>query len=103
MESKNIYVKKIIKTVLTAIAGGFLGYFLFQQDMFTAIMFAGLPTGWRVLSKFFGRWVITGPIMLVYIIFKAAFACVLGWIILPIDLLITLIKLIWAGSNKSSL
>ena len=56
---KNKYIGKLIKTVLTAVIAGGITYFLFGQDMMLAIAFAGIPTGWRVLSKFFGRWVIS--------------------------------------------
>ena len=94
METRRTYIKKIIKTLLIAIIAGGIAYFLFDQDMMMAIAFAGVPTGWRVLSKFFGRWVIAGNMMLVYLCFKAVLACLLGWIILPVDLIATIIKLV---------
>lgn len=95
---KSTYIWKLIKTVLAAVIAGGIAYFLFDQDMMMAIAFAGIPTGWRVLSKFFGRWVISGSMMLVYLCFKAILACVLGWIILPIDIIITIVKLVKAPS-----
>lgn len=96
METRNTYVGKIIKTVLTAFIAGLFGYFLFDQDIAVAILFAGLPTGWRVLSRFFGRWIITGYMMIIYVFIKALLSCLLGWIILPIDLIRTVIKLVKA-------
>lgn len=88
------YIGKLIKTVLSAVIAGIVAYFLFDQDIMMAIAFAGIPTGWRVLSNFFGRWVISGSMMLVYLCFKAVLACLLGWIILPIDMIATIIKLL---------
>ena len=99
MEAKNTYISKIIKTVLSAFFTGLIGYFLFEQDMAIAVLFAGLPTGWRVLSKFFGRWIITGYMMIVYVFIKALLSCILGWIILPIDLILTIIKLVKASHS----
>ena len=96
METRNTYINKIIKTVLTAVVAGVVGYFLFGQDTMIAILMAGLPAGWRVLSAFFGRWVITGYMMIVYITVKICLSCVLGWIILPIDLILTVSKAIKA-------
>ena len=93
---KSTYIGKLIKTVLVAVIAGGIGYFLFKQDMMMAIAFAGVPTGWRVLSNFFGRWVISGSMMLVYLCFKTILACVLGWIILPVDIIITIVKLVKA-------
>lgn len=93
METKHTYIMKLTKTVLVAVVSGSIAYFVFRQDLMMAIAFAGIPTGWRVLSHIFGKWVISGTMMLVYLCFKAILACVLGWIILPIDLIITIVKL----------
>ena len=94
METKTTCILKIIKTVLIAVFAGIIAYVLFDQEIIMAIAFAGVPSGWRVLSKLFGRWVISGSMMLVYLCFKAVLACLLGWVILPIDLISTIIKLI---------
>ena len=96
METKNTYIWKLIKTVLIALIAGGIAYFVFQQDMMMAIAFAGVPTGWRVLSNIFGKWIISGNTMLIYLCFKAILACVLGWIILPVDIIITIVKLVKA-------
>ena len=96
MDTKSTYIMKIIKTVVIAVFAGAIAYVLFDQDMMMVIAFAGVPSGWRVLSKFFGRWVISGSMMLVYLCFKAILACLLGWIILPIDMISTVIKLLKA-------
>ena len=93
---KSTYIEHIIKTILIAVVAAGIAYFLFNQDMMVVIAFAGVPTGWRVLSKFFGKWVISGSMMLVYLCLKAILACALGWIILPIDLITTIIKLVSA-------
>lgn len=94
METKNMYIKKIVKTVIGAVVAGWVAYGLFGQDMMMTIAFAGLPTGWRVLSKVFGRWIITGNMMFVYLCIKMALSCLLGWIILPVDLVSDVVKLI---------
>lgn len=99
METKSTYIKKIVKTVIVAVIAGWIAYGLFDQDMMMAIAFAGVPTGWRVLSKFFGRWVITGYMMLVYLCIKTVLACLFGWIILPVDLVATVIKLVNASKE----
>ncbi|MBR4290502.1 MAG: hypothetical protein IKT52_07670 [Oscillospiraceae bacterium] len=99
---KSTYIAKLIRTVLVAVIAGMATYFLFGQDLMLAIAFAGLPTGWRVLSNFFGRWVISGNMMLVYLCFKAILACLLGWIILPIDLISTAIKLVTASKEQAA-
>lgn len=96
METKSTYIWKLIKTALGALIAGGIAFFVFQQDMMMAIAFAGVPSGWQVLSNIFGRWIISGNTMLVYLCFKAILSCVLGWIILPIDIIITIVKLVKA-------
>lgn len=94
MEMKNTYIKNIVITILVALIAGWIAYLLFDKDPMAAVLFAGLPTGWRVLSRFFGRWIITGHLMIVYILIKMILSCMLGWIILPVDLISNIVKLL---------
>ena len=45
METRNTYINKIVKTVLSAVVAGIVGYFLFGQDTMIAVLMAGLPAG----------------------------------------------------------
>jgi len=95
METKSTYVKKLVKTVVVAIIAGCIAYAMLDQDMMLAIACAGIPAGWRVLTKIFGRWIVVGNYMMfVYLAIKAVLAVLVGWIILPIDLIATIIKLV---------
>lgn len=100
MELRNTYIRNIVSTVIVATIAGWIAYLFFDKDLMAAVLFAGLPAGWRALSKILGRWIVTGHFVIVYILIKTILSAMLGWIILPVDLISNIIKLIKLRHTK---
>ena len=63
--------------------------------VFTGLLFAGVPFGWRFLSKFISSWSVAG------FLFKLIVATIIGWIALPITLIKDVVVLIISICCKS--
>ena len=77
---------KLVKTLIGAAIGMGIGYFMSPGDPSIILMLAmaGLPSGWRVITK---AGII--PLSIVGFIIHLVLATVIGWISLPIELVIS--------------
>ncbi len=84
-------MRKLAKTLLWALVGMAIGYFLTQNDesMRTAMMIgmAGFPAGWRAISKL---GII--PLNIVGVVLHLIAAMVVGWIALPIEIVLSILE-----------
>lgn len=117
MENKAYYIKSILKTLGICGIGLFLGKFVFTGFMpfegsafLTAVIFAGLPFGWRATTDIFtgihGLGLIT---MLLYYVLRLSTSLAIGWAIMLYRLIKDTVQLIivWktektAGENNSA-
>ncbi|MBQ3598787.1 MAG: helix-turn-helix transcriptional regulator [Clostridia bacterium] len=53
---------------------------------FAGFCFSGIPSGWKITSKWFDGWVIVGIGAIFVLILRVILACIIGWIALPIQL-----------------
>lgn len=98
-------MKRVIKTVVMALVGALLGIIIGELSIFGAdkrfwILFCmGVPAGWAFLGKYFGRIVSTNfALMLFLLMMRAMLAGIIGWVLIPIDIIHGLIDIL---SNKS--
>ena len=112
MESKATYIKNILKTLGICGIGLFLGKTVFAQmplfedsAFLTAVVFAGLPFGWRATRDIFdgihGLGLVT---MLLYYILRTGTSLALGWAIMLYRLVKDTVQLIivWRGEKASA-
>lgn len=90
MESKEFYIKRLLKTVGIGILGLIITEVLFHNaplfkdsEFLTAVLFAGLPFGWMALRQIFGGifvWGLWG--IVIYLVCMIVFSVVIGWAIM---------------------
>lgn len=94
MDEQIYYSKQLAKTLIGAAAAAVVGGLLIVSTMgghslgsmvLMGLIFAGLPSGWAVISQALGRWVVfnlQGMILLLAV--KALVACLIGAVALPV-------------------
>ena len=100
-EERNM--KRLVKTILIAVIGYAVGYGLTaifgdagtHMAFVTGMFCAGFPFGWLFLAKHIGDITITGGLIgILFFIFKFSVCVFLGWIILPIELVLSIYETI---------
>lgn len=91
-------MKRLLKTVAFALVGALMGYvfgFVFDSEstMYWTWFFAGVPFGWSFLNRYFGHLVSTSLSTTVFLfIMRVVLAGVLGWILIPVEIIRSLIE-----------
>lgn len=80
-------MRKLVKTILGAVIGMGIGYFMALDDPSIIIMLAmaGIPSGWRIITR-----VGIIPLSLMGIVIHLILAVMVGWISLPIELFVSI-------------
>ncbi len=98
-------MKRVIKTVVMALVGAILGVIIGSFSAFGAdkrfwILFCmGVPIGWTFLGKYFGQLVTNNfPLMLFLLTMRAMLAGLIGWVLIPIEIVRGLIDVL--GSKR---
>lgn len=102
---EEIIMKRAVKTFFIALFGAFLGWLLgsmFEPESIYGyvIFFMGFPFGWSFLGKYVGHLVSTNfALMATIFIFRVIVAGIIGFVILPIELILSLIEVFTGGGE----
>lgn len=102
MDEQIYYSKQLAKTLIGAAVAAIIGALVIASTMagqslgtmvLMGLVFAGLPTGWAVISRALGKWVVfnlQGMILLLAV--KALAACLIGAVALPVRVILCIVK-----------
>ncbi len=91
------------KLIIKGIVGFAIGFFIvngqdpeaIREALLMGILFAGVPHGWLVARNILGGLYVVGslPVMAIAFILRLIVALFIGWIVYPIALIKTIVKL----------
>ena len=99
-------IKDAIEVSIGLIIGRILCYLIGGGDyrVLWMVMCAGLPAGWKFLSKYFGSVIFGGlPVMAVMLSLKFILSIMIGWIILLFRTVLLLIEVVKTILKKSAI
>ena len=111
MENKIYYRSKIIKSIICASIAAIIAICLAINDgmqiqgaITLGVFAAGIPTGWSIISKIFGNWVIGSlPTLICYLLLKVILSVFIGGVVHPILLIYYIIKYIFCAKVENEI